>query len=176
MPVLLPTHHSGGLAMNSKTVTFALLVSTLALPAFAAEKRIKKSEVPKAVLAAVTTKYPNAEMTGFAQEDDAGKSVFEVQLKVGKLRTELIVTPEGKIVTEESVVTMKEVPEAVRVTLTSSVYAKSKVIKIEMVTDGERPNAPTYEIFVKHEHKVHELVFTATGELTKDEAKSGNED
>ncbi|MGQ0505875.1 MAG: PepSY-like domain-containing protein [Myxococcaceae bacterium] len=159
--------------MSSRTVMAIALGSALALPALAAERRIKKTEVPGPVLAAVVAKYPKADMTGFAQEDEAGKTVYEVQLRVGGTRTELIVSPEGKILTEEKTISMKEFPDAVRQGLSASRYSKAKVIKIEKVTDSDKPE-PTYELLVEFEKKRHELFFTSSGELTKEEAKNGD--
>lgn len=157
----------------SAIFAFACIAAMIS-PAFASEKRLKKADVPAVVLAAVVARYPKATLTEFAQEDEAGKTVYEVQLKVGKAKTELIVSPDGKILTEEKTITRKELPAAVDQALTKSPYAKAKIIKIEMVTDGTKPDLPSYEIFVKQKSQVHELVFTATGKLTKDETEDAD--
>ncbi len=151
-------------------------IAAMTSPAFAAEKRLKKADVPAVVLAAVAAKYPKATLTKFAQEDEAGKTVYEVQLKVGQAKTELIVSADGKILTEEKTIARKELPAAVGKSLSTSLYTKAKLIKIEMVTDSAKPDAPTYEILVTHQGKAHELVFTATGQLTKDETESEDAD
>jgi hypothetical protein len=161
--------------MHSRTIIAIALGASLALPAVAGEKRIRKSDVPNIVLAAVTAKYPKADMTGFAQEEEAGKTVYEVQFKVSGTRTDLIVSREGKILTEEKTISMKELPDVVRQGLSTSRYSKARVLKIEKVTESDKEEAPTYELLVEHDRKKNELVFSSTGELTKEEAKKRGE-
>jgi Protein of unknown function (DUF2874). len=161
--------------MNSKPVVVIALGSAFALSAVAGEKRIRKADVPNVVLAAVTAKYPKADMTGFAQEEAAGKTVYEVQLKVGGTPTDLIVSRAGKILTEEKAISMKELPDVVRQGLSISRYAKARVLKIEKATDSDKPEAPSYELLVERDRKKHEFVFASNGELTREEAKSQHE-
>ena len=70
---------------------------------------------------------------------------------------------------------LKEFPDVVREGLSTSRYAKARVLKIEKVTNSDKEEAPSYELLVEHDRKKHEIVFCSTGELTKEEAKSQHE-
>src|SRR5262245_57661035 len=115
--------------MSRKSFVTIALGAAIASSAFAGEKRIKKSEVPKVVLDATTSRYPKAEMSGFAQEEEHGRTIFEVQLTEAGARIEIDVSPEGKILTEERTISMKDVPDAVRKGLSTSRHSKAKVLK-----------------------------------------------
>jgi uncharacterized membrane protein YkoI len=157
--------------MTWRSFAIALIAFGVTVSVSAAEKRLEKSQVPKAALAAVAAKYPKARMTGFSEEDEGGKRVYEVKLQWGGERAEVTVSSEGKILAEERVISMREVPDAVKKTLSTGSYAKAKVSRIERVTDGAKPDAPTYELQVEQGGRRHELVFAHTGELIEDEAK-----
>jgi hypothetical protein len=149
------------------------LGALLAHQVLAVEKPVKKTEVPKAVLEAISARHPKAEMTGFSREDENGKTVFEVQLREAGGRTEIVVTPDGKILTEEKTVSASELPAAVQHGLSNSTHSKARILKAEKVTEAEKPEAPTYEILVQDGKRKYELVFSSKGELTKEEAQSG---
>lgn len=159
--------------MNWRSFAAIALGTALALPALAAEKPIKKPEVPKAVLASAAARYPKAEMTGFAQEEEAGQTVFEVRLKEAGARTDIVISREGKLLTEEKAISMKELPDAVRQSLSTWRHAKAKVVKIERVTKFDKPEATTFEILVQSGKQKYELVFSSKGDLTTEETKSG---
>jgi hypothetical protein len=154
----------------------AASLTVLSTAAYAAEKKIKKSEVPKAVIEAVEAKYPKAKLKSFEQEDEDGKTLYEIKITVGRDSIEVKVSPEGTILAEERVITMKELPEAVKKSLTTSKYAKAKVRKIEKVTETDKPDEVAYEIHVDHAGKRLELVFSQTGELKKEVAKDEKKD
>lgn len=159
---------------------FAIALGLAAMessPAVAAETRLARSKVPSAVLAAVSARHPRSKMTDFAQEHEGGKTVYEVTLETGSGRLEVIVSPAGKILTEEQTIAMKDLPDPVRKSLARSRHAKAKVLRLEKVTDHRKPKEPTYELLVELLGKKHELVFSSAGRLLKEEAKSkGDED
>ena len=157
-----------------RTTVFAV-VASLPLAAFAGEQRIKKSDVPPAVLAAVSARNPQ-EMTGFTKEIEDGKTLYEVQIKTEAGRAELIVTPDGKIVAEEHAITVKQLPDAVRQGLAASAYAKAKVQRVEKVIEFEGGPQTRFELLVVASGKMHELVFDEAGALTKDEEKKQGEE
>jgi hypothetical protein len=159
--------------MNWRSIAAITLGAALALPALAAEKTIKKSEVPKAVLEAAAARYPKAEMTGFSQEEEAGQTVFEVRLKEAGAWTDVVLSREGKILSEEKTISMKDLPEAVQQGLSASLHAKAKVLKVERVTEFDKPETTTFEILVQGGKQKWELVFSSDGKLAKMETKSG---
>jgi hypothetical protein len=158
-----------------KVVTgVAALLSLGAAVAGAQEQTIQQADVPAAVLKAVSERYPQARMTQFQKEIENGRTAYEVGLDVGGKRSEVLLSADGKLLTEEQAITIKDAPEAVRKALLASKYSKATVSKVEKVTEGDEP--ATFELVVQQGTVRHELVFTAAGELKKDEALGKKKD
>jgi hypothetical protein len=147
-------------------VTFAIGFATAA-PAFASEKTIKQADVPHPVIAVVEAEYPNAKFTHFAKEVEDGKTLYEVVLNVGTAHTEVSVSPEGKIVSEETTITVHDLPAAVQNSLAASKYSKATVLRVERVKDTAKPRTATFELMVEQAGKKHELVFDEAGKLSR---------
>jgi hypothetical protein len=140
---------------------------TTSAAAFANEKTVKQADVPKPVLAAVEAKYPNAKLTHFAKEVEDGKTLYEVALTVGTTHAEVSVSPEGKIVSEETTISVNDLPDAVRNGLAGSRYGKAKVLRVERVMEAAKPGVTTFELMVEQAGKKHELAFDGAGKLTR---------
>ena len=145
--------------------------------ATAADKKIGKDDVPAAVLAAVTTRYPNGALKQFEQEPaDDGKGVqYEVRVDDGGRIADVIVSPDGKILVEELSITQSDLPAAVMKALTASKYGKSKVTAVEKLTESGRVES-RYEILVDDGGRKHELIFDAAGKLLEDEKKDADDE
>ena len=144
------------------TVLAIAAASTLA----AKEVKLSKADVPAPVLQTAAKRAPGATMTGFAREEEKGKTVYEVELREKGMGTDLILSPEGKLLTEErTLASLADLPAAVRQGFQGSPYGTAKVLKIEQVTNSDTPNAPTYELTVQQSGKRHELELTADGKL-----------
>jgi hypothetical protein len=161
-------------SMTLRRAAITLALVAVGATAVASERRNGKSEVPKAVLDAVAAKHPRSKLIGFSEEREGGKAVYEVTLETVSGRLEAIVSPEGRILTEEQTIAIKDLPEPVRKGLAGSRHAKARVLRVERVTDSRKPKQPTYEILLEATGKAqrHELVFSSAGKLIKDEAKS----
>jgi hypothetical protein len=83
--------------------------------------------------------------------------------------TELLISPEGKILEEEQIVTEADLPEPVQKALAASKYGKAKVLRVEKVISSDKPRAPSFELVVEQGGKKRELLFSFTGTLTEDE-------
>ncbi|HEX7477287.1 MAG TPA: PepSY-like domain-containing protein [Polyangiales bacterium] len=128
---------------------------------------MKRADVPKPVLAAVEAKFPNARLTHFAKEVEDGKTLYEVVLTVGTSHAEISVSPDGKIVSEETTITMNELPAAAQKSLAASKYGTAKVLRVERVMDAAKPDATTFELMVEQAGKQHELAFDEAGKLAR---------
>jgi len=150
-----------------------MLSLLLSLPGVAAaeDKKIDKDQVPKAVIDAVAARYPAGKLIAFEEETEGGKKAYEISVEVGVSNAELIISPDGKILTEETVITVKDLPDAVTKALAASKYARATIRKIEKVVDTDKPRAPIFEIVVEQDAKKLELAFDAQGALTKVEEK-----
>ena len=152
----------------SKHVLLAWM-SLGALTATAAEKKLARADVPPKVIDAVTRAMPKAELTAFSVEDEDGGKVYEVSTRLNGKVSALSVSPEGKILSEEKVVSEQELPTAVLNGFHASAFGKAKILKAEQVTPSAEGSASTYELQVTVGQKRHELTFDAKGVLVKDE-------
>lgn len=152
--------------MRHQTLLGAALAITCASALAAKEVKLTKAEVPAPVLQTAARTAPGAAMTGFAREEEKGKTVYEVELRQKGTGTDLILSPDGKLLTEEkTLASLADLPAAVRQGFQGSPYGTAKVLKIETVTNSETPNAPTYELTVQQHGKRHELELTGDGKL-----------
>src|SRR3954462_15839700 len=99
--------------------TTSVLIGALLLAPFATAraadeepgaKTLQKADVPKPVLDAVTRKYPRGKLNAFEQEMSEGRLIYEITIDAGKGKMDVEVSPEGKIVTEESVIPATALP------------------------------------------------------------------
>jgi uncharacterized membrane protein YkoI len=141
-----------------------------------AEKKLKQSEVPKAVLGAVTRKYPRAKLEKFGQETDEGKPIYEVEIRSGQDKVSIDVSPEGKILAEETTIPTSALPVPVKAGLAASKYKGWKIARAEKVITEEKEDAPSYEVIVKSQHERFEVVLAQDGRITKEEAKTAKDD
>jgi hypothetical protein len=163
--------------MSWRTLVSLAACAAAASIVSAAEKKIKKEDVPAPVLAAVAAQYPRAALKHFEQEPaDDGKGVqYEVQIDDGGRIADVIVAPEGRILVEELEIAQKDLPPAVAKALAASKYGKGKVTTVEKLTEPGQADS-RYEILVDGAGGKHELLFDAAGVLREDEKKGPGED
>ena len=58
---------------------FAVIVPLLSFSALAQDIKLKKKQVPRAVISAFESAYPQATIRGFAREKENGKVYYEVE-------------------------------------------------------------------------------------------------
>jgi uncharacterized membrane protein YkoI len=135
------------------------------------EKKLQKADVPKVVLDTVTRKYPKATMTTFEQEMADGKLIYEIAIDNGKGKMDVEVSPEGKIVAEESVIPTTALPAPVKASIAGSKYKSWKMKGAELVIKNEQKDEPIYEVVFTQKQEKYEVVFDKTGKITEEEAK-----
>jgi hypothetical protein len=137
-----------------------------------AEKKLQQADVPKAVLDAVTKKYPTAKLHSFEQETaDDGKLVYEIGIDAGRGKTDVELSPEGKIVAEESVIPPAALPAPVKAGVAASKYKGWKLEGAEQVIKNEKTDEPLYELVFTLKKQKFEVVFDKAGKITEEEAK-----
>jgi hypothetical protein len=123
-----------------RVIACAVMVCALALTAQAvrAYEKISLDDVPKDVLDAVKAKYAGAKLTAAEKEKFAGKMVYEISIVTKKgNKLDVLVSPEGKIVATEKLVTVKDLPKPVADALNDK-FAGAKIGKIERVRVGAK--------------------------------------
>ena len=158
------------------TKTMTLVIAALMAPyvagrAQAEEKKIDKAAVPKPVIDAVMKKYPAAKIKGYEQDDADNKITYEVSLESGKDKMDIDVSPEGKILAEETIIPKSALPAAVKASIAGSKYKGWTIQTAEKVIHEEHADEPAYEIVVTQKKEKVEVVFDKAGKITKEEVK-----
>jgi hypothetical protein len=90
------------------------LATLIACAALAAEKKVKLEELPPAVQAAVREQTKNTTLVGLSIEKEKGKTVYEVETKVGGRSRDLLLDQTGAVVQTEEEVNMEIAPAPAR--------------------------------------------------------------
>jgi DNA-binding beta-propeller fold protein YncE len=119
---------------------------------------------PQVVHDAIASAYTSAKQLGCKLEREDGRDQYEVKLEMADgTKGEADVTPDGKVLALEEVVTAAAVPEPV-MTAFHSKYPNETPARVERITQPGKPLQ--FELTVRgHE----ELTFSATGELLETE-------
>ena len=155
-----------------KTTGRLLSATALAVMLFAAglafaqnsEKKVKMSDLPAAVQAAVKEQSKGAQLRGLAKEVEGGKTFYEAELKVNGHNKDILFDTEGKVVEVEEQVTLASLPAAVRSEIQKQA-GKGRIVIVESVTkDG---TLVYYEAQIKGTGKAREIKVSTEGALVK---------
>jgi uncharacterized membrane protein YkoI len=162
---------------------FLYPLTLLALSPFATawaddEEKVPLDKLPKAVADAVKNKFPKAELVEASKENEDGKTVYEVAIKVDGKKIDVALTAEGTILGLEKEIAVKDLPKAVTETLESK-YAKATIKVVEEVIkikDGKE-NLEYYEILlITADKKTVEVSLNADGKIKKTEEKKSEKE
>jgi uncharacterized membrane protein YkoI len=128
--------------------------------AFADEKKIEISELPKAVVKAAKKAFPEAQIVGAAKETEDGETVYEVMMKLGGKSIDLAIDDEGEIEEVEKEIEVEDLPRAVIKTARKK-FPEGKIAKVEEVSDED-------------DHVVYELAIETKGGKTVEVVMSPN--
>lgn len=157
------------------TKLFSLVTLTLLLSAYGLaqaddsheEQSLKRSDVPKLVLAAFGKTYPKAKIKGYSKEETEGKTVFEVESTEEKLHRDVTYLADGSLVSVEETLPFKDLPMSVQEAIKKS-YPKHKVESCEKVVKG---SVTEYEAQLKLGKEEVEVVYDSAGKEVKKEKK-----
>src|SRR5882724_2492809 len=130
-------------------VCLALVGSTLAQ-----EKRIDRSELPKAVEKTVQQQSKGATVRGFSKEKENGKIVYEAKMIVNGQTKDVLIDANGTVLEIEEQIELQALPVAVKAGLQSRV-GKGKITKVESITKKDKLVA--YEAQVTTDGKKSEV-------------------
>lgn len=161
-----------------RAVAAVVAVALVVTGGRADEEKLPLDKLPKAVSEAVKKRFPKAELVEAAKETskdgDKEKVEFEVTLKDGGTKIDVMLTPDGKITLIEKEIAAKDLPKAVTDALDGK-YPKATLKVVEeviKVTDGQEA-LDFYEVLlVTAEKKTFEVKLTAAGKITETEEKT----
>lgn len=138
----------------------------------AKEGKVSLDKVPKAVLKAVKAKFKGAELVGAQTEKDNGKLVYEIVIKDKGQTVDVSVTPDGKIVSYERTLAVKDLPKRVTAAVNRK-YPKAKVRRAEELHENDKTSFEV--LIVTADKKQIEVVLDRDGKILKDQ-KAEEED
>jgi hypothetical protein len=147
----------------------ACIVGSAALRAD--EERVPLDKLPRAVSESVKKRFPAAQLTKASKETENGKTEYEVVIKDGGAKVDVIVDPEGSITAIERSIAISKLPGAVRATLDgkykgATYKAAEEVIKV----NGTKETLDCYEVVLtKSDKKRVEVQVSPDGQLKKEE-------
>jgi hypothetical protein len=143
-------------------------------PLQGAEKKVPLDKVPKAVLDAVKTRFPDAKLRAAEKETEKGKTVYEIAITENNQKIEVTLTPKGKITEIEKHIAAKDLPRAVTTALEAK-YPNATYRTIEQVykvQKGKEKLAYYEVLLVTTAKKKLEVSVKAEGKIIKEEDKS----
>lgn len=113
------------------------------------EQAVPLDKVPKAVLDAVKKRFPKAELVEAAKETEGDKVEYEVSLKDGGTKCDVMLTPEGVITLIEKQITAEDLPKAVTKAVEAK-YPKAafKVVEEMTVVKDGKESVGYYEVLL----------------------------
>src|SRR5689334_19175831 len=127
-----------------KTVTVCLTLAVLA--ASAGERSIPREKLPAAVQKTVDEQSKGAIVAGFSRETEGGKTFYEAELKVNGRTKDVLMDPEGKVVTVEEEVPIDSAPAPVKAGFEKRAAGR-KIVLVESITTDQGIIA--YEAHIK---------------------------
>jgi uncharacterized membrane protein YkoI len=134
--------------------------------AFAAEKKVKLEDLPAAVQTTVKEQTRDATLIGVSTEKEKGKTVYEIETRLGGKGRDLVLDQAGTVVETEEEIDVNAVPAPAKAALQKRASGGT-LSKIEKVTAGR---TVSYEGTIKTKAgKSVEYAVTADGKPRKEE-------
>jgi hypothetical protein len=140
--------------MSRTTVLVIAVSALLAVAATSQERKIKRSQLPPAVQAAVAAQSQGATVRGFSVEKEEGQTYYEAELIVNGHSKDVLMDAAGNVVEVEEEVSPDALPGAVRDGLQGKA-GNGKLVKIESIT--QRGQLVAYEAQVRRDGKRSEV-------------------
>jgi hypothetical protein len=147
--------------MRSRRWLVTLAAVLVAAAVSAREKKVQLQDLPPAVQAAVQVQTKG--VTGFriSEEQEDGKTVYEVETQVNGLSRDLLIDTSGIVVEVEEEMDPARLPEAARRSV-ERVSGGGIIRKVEAVT---RDGATEYEVSIKGGSGKSKIVVTSDGTI-----------
>jgi hypothetical protein len=163
--------------MRSPIIALAIFVGFSGVLAFADEEKIALDKLPKPVLETVKKRFPKGELLGASKEVENGKTLFEVELKDGGKKIDVMVTLEGVITVIEKQIAATDVPKAVKESIDKA-YPKAtwKVIEEVIAVKEGKETLDYYEVLLETaDKKKVEVKIAVDGKIKGKEEKKGED-
>lgn len=137
------------------------------------EEKIALDKLPKAVLETVKKRFPKAELVEAAKETEGDKVEYEVTLKDGETKYDVMFSADGKITLIEKTIAAKDLPKVVADAVAEKFPKSTGKVYEEMtkIVDGKEVLA-YYEVLLETaDKKMFEVEISPEGKILKTEEK-----
>ena len=134
-------------------VTFLAGLS-IATASIAQERKIKRSELPSAVEATVTTQSVGATIKGFSEEREHGEIFYEAEMVFNGHSKDILMDATGAVVEVEEEVALGDLPTKVKAGLLATA-GNAKITKIGSLT--KKRQLVAYEAHIVRDGKKFEI-------------------
>jgi len=131
------------------------------------ERKVTTQEVPPAVLQAFKAAYPNAEVRGYSEEQEAGKKIYEIAFVNEGQRIDVAYAADGSLVEVEETIDPANLPQAVQDEIKNT-FKDAVIKRAERVVKGAHTGYEAkIDVPENGATKRYELVFDQDGKLLK---------
>lgn len=142
--------------------TLSLIALVLGIQVCAKEgKKIKKDQVPKAVIAAFEKAFPKATVKEYEQKTKDTEVWYEIECAEGGVTREVKYKADGTLVGTEEDIAVKDLPEAV----SKAIASKYPDAKIKDAEKENRGGVTSYEVTLTIKGQEQEVKFSEKGEV-----------
>lgn len=141
----------------------AIFVSFLSFSTIARDVKLKKKQVPRAVIAAFESAYPNATVRGYNRETENGKVYYEVESNEGQTTRDVLYHKDGTVAEVEESIAVGDLPADAAEGLRAK-YPGAIITSAEKITRGD---ITEYEAHAKLGKKHVSMEFDANGKPLK---------
>lgn len=150
----------GAKELHMKFLTLIFAVAALS----AADTKMKMEDLPLAVQDTVKEQTKTGTLSGVSKEVEKGKTMYEVETKVGGKTRDLMLNETGEVLSVEEEVDLDSIPAPAKAAFQKRA-AGGSIEKVEKVTAGSNVNYEA-ELKLKSGKKV-EAAFNADGSVHK---------
>jgi hypothetical protein len=157
--------HRTSVGLGASILFGALVLASTALGGGTKEEKITADKLPKQVLAAVKSWFPEPEFTSLTKETTGDKVVYDLEFKYKGRKYEMDIKEDGTVLEIEKEVAAKDLPAAVAEALKAK-HPKAKVkeaMEVNLVT-GKNLKLDHYEVTLEMaDGKTREVTVTPDG-------------
>ncbi len=141
----------------------------LILTTSARAEKLKPDQLPKAILDAVKTKFPDSKITEAAWESEGGETFYELSFTYKDHRYDVECTPQGDFRKIEKLLAAKELPKEVAKVLEDK-YPKARLHEILEVTMKDKIEYYEVALVIAEKSEV-EVQIDPKGKILKEDKK-----
>jgi uncharacterized protein YxeA len=145
-----------------------LVIAAYGLPQEKQEEKdqiLKMSQVPARVQQTIKTYASAAEIKQITMGDVDGTKAYEFQIEKGGRKSEVAITPDGKVLTTEEEIPLTEIPDVARRSINAKA-AGSKIVSTEKVFENGKM---VFEAVIEKGGKQSMIAFSLDGKVVGSE-------